>query len=150
MKVFAFCHSNVVDCYLNVYLWLQDCYKMDLQSSRNIWSLVREEEVVRLEKSSEMENNDMKAERCSESSLAASLMNLKMYFAEEGLINDCVHEGPSLPLLTSGSPNTFSHISSFIKMHIESCCLFHTVPQHPRILKNDKTRLNSYLLTCCL
>lgn len=43
-------------------------------------------------------------------------MNFKTYFAVEGLINDCVHEGCSPPLLTGGgSPNKFSHISSFIR-----------------------------------
>lgn len=75
-------------------------------------------------------------------------MNLKTYFAVEGLINDRMHEGPLLPLLTSGSLNTFSHISSFIRVNIESRCLSHTVPQHTRIPKNYNFRLNSYLLTC--
>lgn len=83
----------------------------DAAPLQSVTSGVRGREVALLERSCEMENNDEGRQVLSALAQEVSLMNFKTYFAVEGLINDHVHEGPSLLLLPSGSPHKFSHIS---------------------------------------
>lgn len=75
-----------------------------------------EAEIGRLQRSSEMENKNIKKRKVLwVLSQTSSLINFKTYFAVEGLINGPEHEGCSLPLLTSESSNKIFHISSFIR-----------------------------------